>query len=711
MKRHKKNLISQILLSLLALFLLGGALSVSAFFYYAKDLPDPSSIVARRVSESTKIFDRTGNTVLYDIHGEEKRTVIPWEEIPETVKSATLASEDNAFYSHAGLDWRGIARALIKNLLSLGVAQGGSTISQQLVKNALLEQDRTLPRKIKEAVLTIEIERRFSKDQIFWMYLNQIPYGSNSYGIEAASQNFFGKPAKELNYAEAALLATLTKATSYYSPYGNHLDESLARKDSLLKRMLDLGRITEAQYDEAKNERLEFKPPRDNILAPHFVIMVRDYLIKKYGEETVTNGGLRVFTTLDYNLQKTAQEVVTKYGDINAKKYKANNAALVATDPKSGQIIAMVGSRDYFDIKNQGNFNVATAQRQPGSAFKPFAYAAAIGLGYPDTTVFFDYKTEFNPNCPPSGNGIKDQYGINCYNPQNYDGRYRGPVTMREALGQSLNLPSVKLLYLAGVDRVIDLATSMGITTLQANRKNFGLSLVLGGAEVKLVDIVSAYSVFANDGLREEASFLLRVEDANGNILEEYKPKEEQVLDPQVARMINNILSDNRARTPVFGPNSSLYFPGRPVAAKTGTTQENRDGWALGYTPALAVGIWTGNNDNTPMTREGAGVSAAGPMFHEFITRALASTPIENFIEPNPMTTDKIMLNGSYLQSTSNPDGTTNQQIHSILYYVDRNNPLGDAPSNPAGDSQFNNWEAAVQAGSSNLLFNQPPIQ
>jgi len=711
MKRHKKNLISQILLSLLALFLLGGALSVSAFFYYAKDLPDPSSIVARRVSESTKIFDRTGNTVLYDIHGEEKRTVIPWEEIPETVKSATLASEDNAFYSHAGLDWRGIARALIKNLLSLGVAQGGSTISQQLVKNALLEQDRTLPRKIKEAVLTIEIERRFSKDQIFWMYLNQIPYGSNSYGIEAASQNFFGKPAKELNYAEAALLATLTKATSYYSPYGNHLDESLARKDSLLKRMLDLGRITEAQYDEAKNERLEFKPPRDNILAPHFVIMVRDYLIKKYGEETVTNGGLRVFTTLDYNLQKTAQEVVTKYGDINAKKYKANNAALVATDPKSGQIIAMVGSRDYFDIKNQGNFNVATAQRQPGSAFKPFAYAAAIGLGYPDTTVFFDYKTEFNPNCPPSGNGIKDQYGINCYNPQNYDGRYRGPVTMREALGQSLNLPSVKLLYLAGVDRVIDLATSMGITTLQANRKNFGLSLVLGGAEVKLVDIVSAYSVFADDGLREEASFLLRVEDANGNILEEYKPKEEQVLDPQVARMINSILSDNRARTPVFGPNSSLYFPGRPVAAKTGTTQENRDGWALGYTPALAVGIWTGNNDNTPMTREGAGVSAAGPMFHEFITRALASTPIENFIEPNPMTTDKIMLNGSYLQSTSNPDGTTNQQIHSILYYVDRNNPLGDAPSNPAGDSQFNNWEAAVQAGSSNLLFNQPPIQ
>lgn len=708
MKHRKKNLIGQALLTLLALFLLGGALSVSAFFYYAKDLPDPASIVARRVSESTKIFDRTGNTVLYDIHGEEKRTVIPWEEIPETVKSATLASEDNDFYSHQGLDWRGIVRAFIDNLLNLKISQGGSTISQQLVKNALLEQDRILSRKIKEAVLTIEIERRFSKDQIFWMYLNQIPYGSNSYGIEAASQNFFGKPAKDLSYAQAALLATITKATSYYSPYGNHLDETLARKDSLLKRMLDLGRITQIQYDQAKNEKLEFKPPRDNILAPHFVIMVRDYLIKKYGEETVTNGGLRVFTTLDYKTQTIAQETVTKYGDINAKKYKANNAALVAIDPKTGQIIAMVGSRDYFDIKNQGNFNVALAQRQPGSAFKPFAYATAIGLGYPDTTIFFDYKTEFNPNCPASGNGIKDQYGVDCYNPQNYDGRYRGPVTLRQALGQSLNLPSVKLLYLAGVDRVIDLATNLGITTLQANRKNFGLSLVLGGAEVKLVDIVSAYGVFANDGLRAEANFLLRVEDANGNILEEYKPKEDQVLDPQVARMINNILSDNQARTPVFGPNSSLYFPGRPVAAKTGTTQENRDGWAIGYTPSLAVGIWTGNNDNTPMTREGAGVSAAGPMFHEFITRALANTPVENFIEPAPMTTDKIMLNGSYIQPTSNPDGTVSQSLHSILYYVDRNNPLGESPSNPGNDPQFNNWETAVQNNSGNLL-NQSP--
>ena len=691
-----------ILLFASLLLALGVVLLVSAFFYFAKDLPDPSSIIARRVSESTKIFDRTGQTTLYSIHGEERRTVIPWQEIPNSIKWATLAGEDANFYQHPGLDYRGIIRAFFENITNLEIAQGGSTITQQLVKNALLGDRRqsffsVTSRKIKEAVMSLEVERRFSKDEIFWMYLNQIPYGSNAYGIESASQTFFGKPANQLTYAQSAFLVVLAKANTFYSPYGDHLDDALARKNHVLGSMRDLGYITQEEYESAKQEELVFKTPREAIVAPHFVMMVRDYLIKRYGEELVTNGGLQVYTTLDTNKQKLAEELVVKYGDINAQRYKANNAAMVAGDPRTGQILAMVGSRDYFDIANQGNFNVAIARRQPGSAFKPFAYSAAFELGYPDSTVLFDYPIEFNPNCSPSAAQSKDQYGLNCYHPRNYDGRYRGPVTMRQALGQSLNVPSVQVLYLAGIDRTIELAERLGISTLEENRKNFGLSLVLGGAEVKLTDMVAAYGVFANDGIRAEQTFILKIEDANGNILEEYKPKEERALDQQVARLLNSVLSDNQARTPIFGPNSSLYFPGRAVAAKTGTTQSNRDGWTMGYTPSLVVGVWSGNNDNTPMTAAGAGISASGPMWHEFMQRALAGQPAENFPEPNPVLVDKIMLNGAYIFESTDSSGNTTSAVHSILYYVYRDNPLGELPTNPFIDPQFKNWEAAVQ--------------
>ena len=691
---------------ILLLIIIGLAFGMGVFFFIARDLPSADAIIARQVSESTKIYDRTGEAILYNIHGEEKRTIVPWENISQTVKDATLASEDASFYAHGGLDYRGIIRSFLKNLATFQISQGGSTITQQLIKNALLGDQRQnfysiTSRKIKEAILAVEIERKFSKDQIFWMYLNQIPYGSNAYGVEAASQTFFGKQAKNLTLAQAALLASLPKAPSYYSPYnGNRLPEILARKDNALLRMKNLSYITPEEYEMALKEKLEFKPPRENISAPHFVLMVKDYLSKKYGEEMVESGGLKIITTLDYNLQSIAEDAVSKQAEKNEKLYKARNAALTAVDPRTGQILAMVGSRDYFDIAKEGNFNVALAQRQPGSAFKPFAYATAIEKGFPDSTILFDYPIEFNPYCSPDSLEKKDRYGLDCYHPGNYDGNFRGPVTMRQALAQSLNVPSVQILYLAGIDQVIDLAEKMGISTLQENRSNLGLSLVLGGAEVKLLDIVSAYGTFANDGVHQTPAFILKVEDGAGNVLEEYKPKEERVISPQTSRIITSMLSDNRARSPVFGPNSSLYFADRPVAAKTGTTQENRDAWVVGYTPSLSVGVWVGNNDNKSMTKQGAGISASGPIWREFMAKALQDQPMEEFLSPDPVEVDKIMLNGSYLTEETGPIETpeiSSSTIHSILYYIDKEDPLGPFPSNPENDPQFKNWEWAVK--------------
>ena len=674
------------------LIVIGSIFLFSFFIYLQRTLPDPDSIATRKVGESTKIYDSTGEILLYDIHGEEKRTIIPWEQIPETIKEATLASEDSDFYNHKGLDLRGIARAFFKDIINLGVSQGGSTITQQLVKKALLGDERTISRKIKEAVLAIEIERRYTKDQIFWMYLNQIPYGSNAYGIEAAAKEFFGKKALELTIAEAATIASVTKAPSYYSPFGNHVEDLLSRKNYILNRMKTLGFISEEEYQTAVSQKLEFKSIKDDIQAPHFVIMVKEYLSLKYGESAVENGGFKITTTLNPEFQKIAEEAVSKYSAINKTKYKATNATLVAINPKNGELLALVGSKDYFNIADEGNFNVAIANRQPGSSFKPFAYATALEKGYPDDTVVFDLKTEFNPNCGPDSSQVKDRFGLACYHPQNYDGRYRGPVTLRQSLSQSLNVPSVKVLYLAGINDTIDLAQKMGITTL-GDKSRFGLSLVLGGAEVKPVDLVSAYGIFANDGIKNSWYFIKKIESSSGQILEEHKENSERVLSSQTARLINNMLSDNSARAPVFGYSSSLYIPGRDVAAKTGTTQENRDAWVVGYSPSLAVGVWTGNNKNESMTKEGAGISASGPMWHEFMVKTLNKIPNERFINPDPVIASKPMLDGNY---TYLREDSLFPEYHEILFYVDRNNPLGPFPNNPESDPQFKNWEWPV---------------
>ena len=681
----------------LSLFILG----VLIVLYYAFQSPDPSLLSVRRINESTRIYDRTGEHVLYDVHGEEKRTMIPWEKIPQYVKDATLAIEDADFYQHAGIDFKGIFRALYRDITSLSLSEGGSTITQQLVKKTLIGDEKTLPRKIKEALVAIQVERSFSKDQIFWMYLNQIPYGSNAYGIEAASQTYFGKPAIELTLAESATLAALPQAPSYYSPYGSHVERLIGRRDYILLRMRDQNFISEADYQTALTEQPEFQERTNEYSSPHFVDMVAAYLEEKYGTDLVENGGLNVITTLDVEKQKIAEEAVKKYGELNVKRYRANNAALVATDPQTGQLLVMVGSKDYFmksvpescvpevDCKFTGSYNVALNNvRQPGSSFKPFAYATAFMKGFPDSTILFDVPTEFNPTCNPSGT---QTYGTGpCYHPKNYSGGYVGPVTMRRALAQSLNVPAVKTLYLAGITDTVETAHSMGISSLDPD-STYGLALVLGGTGASLYDMVSAYGVFANDGLKQQQTFILKITTSDGAVLEEYKSEEERVLPAQVARMISDVLSDNNTRGPVFGYNSPLYIPSRTVAAKTGTTQNNRDGWLIGYTPSLAAGVWTGNNDDSPMTAAGAGVSAAGPMWNEFMTKALSGTPVERFTPPSPVTSDTPMLNGEY---------RSDRGIHTILYYL------------RPGDDLFNNWEYAVRtwvAGSGEPEFTPTP--
>ena len=610
----------------------------------------------------------------------------------------------------------------------------------------MLTSEKKISRKIKEAVLAIELETRYSKDEILNFYLNEIPYGSNAYGIEAAAQTFFNKQAKDLNLAESALLAAVIKAPSYYSPYGSHPEELKNRQNLVLNRMAELNFISQEEAAAAKKEEPKFSPQAHGLKAPHFVMYVKEYLEEKYGQDYVEKAGLKVYTTLDWDLQSIAEEIISEGAKNNWTKYKAYNAALAAVDPKTGQILAMVGSRDYFDLEHDGNVNVTLRDRQPGSSFKPFAYAEAFKKGYTAETILFDLKTEFNPNCPADGTGEKDEYGLDCYNPGDYDDKFRGPVTIREALAQSLNLPSVQVLYLAGVPGTIKLAKEMGISTLN-DPDRYGLSLVLGGGEVKLLDEVAAYSVFANDGIKNEKTPILKIEDAKGKVIEEFKSRPKKVLEPQISRLVSDILSDNAARSPIFGENSALYFSDRPVAAKTGTTEKYRDAWTLGYTPSLSVGLWVGNNDNSSMAKSGAGIAAAGPLWHSFIKKAyenkikncqgqeeqpenlfcLPKEP-EAFQKPETKSTSKSILNGSYFTERSywvnkisgEPANSEtpaelleerrSKEVHNILYYVKKGDPQGEIPQEPANDPQYKNWEAPVQNWAGQQGFNNGPV-
>lgn len=587
------------------------------FAWFAKDLPTPGKIKHRQSAAATQIFDRNGKE-LYAIHGDVKRIMVSSNDIPEVVKEATITAEDRNFYKHHGFDTKSILRALYYDILRKDTAQGGSTITQQFVKNALLDPRKTFTRKIKELILTIEVEVMYSKDEILTMYLNEIPYGSNAYGIEAASVSFFAKHAKDLDLTEAATLAALPQRPSYYSPYGIHPDKREARVGWVLDSMADLNYISKDDATKAKTElkTLKFAAKKENISAPHFVMYIKELLVDKYGEQMVEEGGFKVTTTLDGDMQKKAEEAVAAGASRRFDSIDASNASLVAIDPKNGQVLAMVGSIDYFNDKIDGQVNVAIAERQPGSAFKPIVYATAFKKDYNPAFNLWDVITDF-------GN----------YTPKNYDGTTRGPVTMRKALAGSLNIPAVKTLYLAGLDNSIDQAHQMGITTLN-DRNRYGLSLVLGGGEVKLIDLTTAYGVFANSGTLAPTTPFLKIEDLNGKILEEYKEDKKNVLDPQIAYEISSILSDNNARSFVFGSRSALYFPERMVAVKTGTTSEYRDAWTVGYTPQIVAGVWVGNNDNTPMTAGAAGAMAAAPIWHDFMEKALSGKPAEDFSRP-----------------------------------------------------------------------------
>lgn len=689
---------------LLILFFAGGIASLAAFAWFSRDLPDPSKILDRKVAQSTTIYDRTGQTILYEIHGEQKRTLIELEEIPEKVKWAAITAEDKDFYKHHGFDFRGILRALWVNLVKGGKIQGGSTITQQFIKNSILSSEKTYTRKIKELVLSYQLERKFTKDQILKMYFNEIPYGSTAYGIQSAAQTYFGKSVKDLDLAEGALLAALPKAPTYYSPNGSHKDELVARQKYVLDLMAEQGYITKEEADEAKKIDIlsHIVPRRENILAPHFVMYVKEILTEKYGEKMVEQGGLKVYTTLDFDKQKIAEDAVKEGAEKNATKYNAKNAALVALDPKTGEILAMVGSKDYFDLENDGNVNVAIRPRQPGSSFKPIVYATAFQKGFTPETTLFDLVTTFKTE-------TKD------YIPHNYDGKERGPVSMRKALAGSLNIPSVKTLYLAGIDNVLNLAQAMGYTTL-GDRSRFGLSLVLGGGEVKLLEHTAAFGVFATEGKLHPTTAILKVEDAKGQILEEWKEDSgKEVLPTQVARQIENIMSDDAARSFIFGAKGPLTLPDRPVAAKTGTTNDWRDGWTIGYTPSLVAGVWAGNNDNKEMKRGSDGVYVAAPIWNEFMKKVLEGTPVENFTPPAPSEATKPVLTGEIgpetvvrvdklsgkLATEFTPPTYIEEkkfrEVHTILFYVNKDDPNGPPPENPEADPQFATWEAPIQ--------------
>lgn len=706
----KANYKRLIIDTLIVLFVLVVVL-VSGLLIWVSTLqiPDLSSFSDRRVLQSTKIYDRTGQILLYDLHQDVKRTVVPYDHISRYLKNATIAIEDERFYNHPGVDIRGIARAAWSNLVNGGSGQGGSTITQQVIKNSVLARDKTLTRKIKEAILSLKLERVLSKDEILGIYLNESPYGGTIYGVEEASQAYFGKAAADIDLAQAAYIAALPQAPTYLSPYGNNRDALDARQRSVLASMLQNDLITEDEYTAAKDEKVEFLPQAvSGIRAPHFVMYIREQLAKQFGEDALESQGFRVTTTLNYDFQEHAEEIVAKHSAYNLTRFDADNAGMIVVDPKTGDLLTMVGSKDYFSKDIDGNFNITLASRQPGSSIKPFIYATAFTKGYLPNTILFDVKTQFSPKCHADDPSSESP----CYSPNNYNHKFVGPISMRNALAQSLNIPAVKTLYLAGIKSSLKLTADMGITTLN-DPDRYGLTLVLGGGEVRLLDMTNAYSVFANEGTRAEPRSILKVEDSTGATVFESKVETKQVLDQNVALIISDILSDNNARMPLWGPTSLVYFANRDVAAKSGSTNNLRDAWLMGYTPNLAVGAWVGNNSNKAMDGNTSGLIVT-PMWREFMDYALTKIPDEKFTQPKiDLAGVKPIIRGDYIDtdmlvaqaqtsSTSINMGSMLGNIHTILYFVKKDDPQGPYPSNPSADDQFDNWEYAVQAWKNN---------
>ena len=604
-------------------------LGILFFFWVSRDLPSPGEIASPDLKDSTRILDKNDN-LLFSVYEDYNRIYVPIDQIPDSLEKATIAIEEKDFYSNKGYSVNGYLR-VIKDVIIHQRLTGGSTITQQLVKNVLLSSERSVTRKAKELILAVQVEKRFTKDEILEMYLNNVPYGGSAVGVEAASNLYFAKHAKDLTFSEAAFLAGLPQAPSYYSPYAGNGKAYVDRAEAVLKRMVQDGYISKKQRDKALSEinAFAFSKREGTIKAPHFVMYVRQKLVDLFGEDRVENGNLTVKTTLDYDMQKEAEKIL--YDELERiKDYRVGNGSMVVLDAKTGAILSMVGSKDYFDTDNSGNFNAVLAKRQPGSSLKPIVYATGLEKGYTASTLFMDIQTEF-PTYDEDDS---------IYKPVNYDGKYRGPVQMRFALANSLNIPAVKMLAKIGIKPVMQKAYEMGIQDWEPTSKNLdsvGYSLVLGGRETALLDIATAYSVFANEGKKSEPFSIVEVKDPKGKTL--YKHKDEdpkQVLSPEVAFIISHILLDNNAREMVFGLNSFLKVPGKTVAAKTGTTDQKRDNWIIGYTPSFVVGVWIGNNDNKPMNPNiSSGATGASPIWNKMMKYILKDKKDEQFHEPD----------------------------------------------------------------------------
>lgn len=686
--------------------------------WISRDLPDPNKLADRQVAQSTKIYDRTGEHLLYEIYQNQKRTVVGLGDVAPLAVKATIAIEDKDFYNHGGIKITSILRAAFNNLIRRRTGGGGaSTLTQQLIKNTIIGDEHSYFRKLKEAILAIQLEKKYTKDEIIKMYLNEIPYGSTNYGIEAASQSYFHKKSSDLNLPESATLAALIQSPSRYL---NDVNSLRNRRDMVLRLMRDQGYISDDQMKEAQNQALRIYRNNGIFDAPHFVLYVKKLLADQFGESVVDSGGLKVITTLDYDKQIAAEKIVKEEGDKFVKSAKANNAALIAIDPKTAQILSMVGSRDFNNEEIDGQFNVAVlGRRQPGSSFKPFVYTAAFEKGYTPDTILYDVKTNF------------DSRDGQTYTPKDFDGKERGIVTMRKALQGSLNIPAVKAMYLVGVNETIDFAKRFGYTTFSDKS---GLSLVLGGGEVSPLEHTNAYATLANGGTYRAPVSILSVTDNSGNSLFQWtEDPGTEAVKPELAATISSVLSDNKAREYVFGANNTLVLPDRPAAAKTGTTQDNKDAWTMGYVPSLAVGVWVGNTIPSPML--GGGSKLAGVIWNSFMKKALASTTPENFPEPPPNDAEKPVLRGNdggitlpidnatgKIAVSSTPENLIVMKTfvppHDILYYVNKDDPRGPMPMNPSDDSQYTAWENGVQewiareaAAGNTISFSEPPTE
>lgn len=612
--------------SLIAVILVIAVTALGLWQYLLKDLPHPRQLAQNQQRITTKILSQKGE-VLFKIYEDENRSLVKLENLPQHLINATIAIEDKNFYHHLGFSPRGIIRATIANSQGKTIEQGGSTITQQLVKNRLLSPEKTIQRKLKEIILSVMAEFKYSKQEILEMYLNQVAYGGAVYGIEEAAQRYFGKKASQLNLAESAMLAGLPVAPSVYSPFGPEPELNRQRQAEVLRRMVEDGYISPQQATAAREQVLNYQRDAFSIKAPHFVMYVRQLLTEQYGQVMVNQGGLVVTTTLDWSLQQEAQELVGAELEKLARLRVSNGAALV-TNPQTGEVLAMVGSKDYFDFAHDGQVNVTLRPRQPGSSIKPLTYALALESGFTPGSIIDDSPITYHtPGSEP-------------YSPVNYDGQFHGRVTLREALASSYNVPAVKTLAQVGVSEMIDQAQLMGIETWE-DRSRFGLSLTLGGGEVRMVDMAELYSTFATGGFTTELNPILEVKNARGEtlyrntcVLDGRGCARTKSLSAATAYQITDILADNQARTPAFGPRSVLYIPNQKVAVKTGTTNNLRDNWTVGYTTSRLVATWVGNNDNTSMSYVASGVTGASPIWNKIMRLLLDPDQPHQFPQP-----------------------------------------------------------------------------